>query len=256
MVRPSWWQLVDQWRPCVAGQYPGNPGKGGADDVVFDPTVMGGGRGPATLDVGISPLQSIDFRQWGNTLTLNRPLVVTGNNGYFLLNDASTISLAAGTSLMLLDLGPAAPNGKVVNSWQAGNITGAANTTFGVVGSQLSIQAAFGAGSLGVNMMVGQSPWTGSQGIVQLERMAQNLMLSGANNYIDIQAGGTLFLLQQIAVAGAQNTEGGIELDPAHTGSLSVQIKGGGTLTRAAPQPREPSIKCPLAGLSTTRAGR
>ena len=189
---------------------------------------MGGGAGPATLDVAINPLDALTIVDWQSTLTLNNSLTITGINAFFNLGDTATISLAANTTLTLLDLVP--PPGGGNNSWAAGTITGAASSAFTVSGSSLDVSV--DAGSLGVNMNIQRSPWTNAPGSVQLVDMNQNLMLTGTNNYIDVQAGGTLSLNQQIAAAGAQNTQGGITLAPAHTGSLAVQIEAFGTLTR------------------------
>jgi hypothetical protein len=65
-----------------------------------------------------------------------------------------------------------------------------------------------------------------------LSLMTGNLKLNGANNYIDVYAGGTLALSQDVA-GGRQNLDGGIEFQGHNGGTLAVEVReSGATLSR------------------------
>lgn len=226
------WLIEDPvlgWVPAAAGTYPGQPSSQG-DVVIFNNV----NTGPATLDVAINPLGSLQFPTgpggvggWGETLTANFTLEVTGATGSFSNDSGSNIALASGVNLILSDLGAQSPTG---NLWDGGSIVGDSTSTVDVLGSNLSVLA---APALKTNLVIAASglPFQ-APASVNLVNMTDNLELTGTNNFIDVQAGGTLNLVQQIAVNGQQNTRGGISFSQAHTGPLAVQVDSGGTLVR------------------------
>jgi hypothetical protein len=201
--------------------------------------------GPATLDVALpNNLAALFLDGWSNTLTLNFSLTVGSTGGSFVFTDSSTISIAAGMSLALQDLGTHAP---AQNLWTGGTITGGDGSALAVTGCELDIQGA--PRGLGTNLYIYKSAVTGNAGVVVLSSFTDpaagatnNLKLTGASNFIDVNPESYLRLYQHIATAGMQNREGGIELGAAHTASsLAVQLEAknlqtdqfGGTLYRS-----------------------
>jgi hypothetical protein len=205
-----------------ANNYPGMAGS--LNDVVIFSTIA---AGPATLDVTITPLDTLQLTNWTDTLTLNNSVVVNGSRGSFALIDGSTISLAANTALNLAELGVAATGSNV---WTTGNINGADGSWFGVTGSNLGLSGALG--SLGTNMIIQKAVGTTNNGSVTLSGASANLPLTATANYIDVGNGGFLHLDQQIPPNTLQNSQGGITLGAAHTGTLAVQVEVGGKLER------------------------
>jgi hypothetical protein len=189
--------------------------------------------GACTLDVQLpNKIKTLELTNWANTLTINNSLYVSGL-GDFRLTDGSTISIAAGNFLSLLDL----PYG--VNFWYNGTITGGgANASFTVAGTDLGISATTGPpvinpGPLGVNLNILKSAVTRNNGFVTIVSMTANLTLSGTDNIIDIQDGGKLSLDQHIAAAGVNNLEGGIAFGPGRNNKVAVKVEKGGTLYRS-----------------------
>ncbi len=210
--------------PAGPGQYPGMPGSLG--DVVG---ITGLLSGPLTLDVNINPLNSLYLWDWPNHLTLNQSLMVTGGNGRFVFNsNVTNIDIAANKTLSLLDLGGNFQF-QNTNEWDAGNIIGGEGSSFIVTGTNLQVQST--PGRLGTNLFIlgsvnGQNAW------VTLANMTDNLVLTGAANYIDIGNGATLNLPQDIGNNQEPDSVGGIELVPGHTAPLAVKVESGGTLYR------------------------
>jgi hypothetical protein len=169
---------------------------------------------------------------WNNTLTLNQSLTVqsqAGANGDFLLTNNATITLGNNVSLWLNSLLPGWGNDSY---WTRGVINGGSGSSVNINSSQLWVTKSaggLGVGGLGTNMAI-QGPT--QPGKVTLTNMVNNLTLTGASNYIDVQAGGYLDLNQSITANGQQNTLGGIALGGAHTGTLAVQVESGGELDR------------------------
>ncbi len=211
-----------------ANQYPGMFASQ-YDSVIFGDS----NTGPATLDVTVGPILSLQFSEWDDTLTLNNSLTVTGRQGVFDLNDGSIIQLAANAALALVDLGPFQGQ---ANFWSNGTITGAANSSLNVIGSELTINRAPPPNPvkvyLGTNLVVRSSPNTGNKGIFTLIDMTTNLILTGTDNYISVAGGGIMHLDQIIATDGQQNQVGGIALGMAHTGKLAVEMTGDAVLAR------------------------
>jgi hypothetical protein len=230
-----------------AGDYPGLPGI--TDDEVF---FRNAAAGPATLDVAIAPLRSLEITAWNDRLTLAASLTVSGATGHFTYSDPgaiSTIVLNANTSLKLLDL--SSPAAQPNNSWTAGRITGGANTAFQIVGSPLAIQGS--PTFLATPMTIERStnpPFT--PGDVILDNMTGNLDLQ-LTSYIEVEDGGVLEFNQQIA-AGQQNQDGGIDINANHVGAFAVQVDGGGIMRRGgAPLPNVPdqvAIGTPVGGIA------
>ncbi len=207
---------------AAAGQYPGMAGSTG-DSVLFD-TIS---AGPATVDVSVNPLRDLQFTNWTDKLTVNNSLRVTGNTGSFILEDASTITLASNKVLNLLDMGTP---GSSAGLWTNGTITGGDGSALTVYGSGVNIQE--GPATLGTNLVLGKSAQTGNMGFVNLSAMTSNLLLNGTSNIIDVVNGGLLELYQGITTNGTQNTVGGIVLGGGHTGPVAIQVESGGKVFR------------------------
>jgi hypothetical protein len=205
----------------MSGMYPGQAGLAAGDQVLFDDATAGA----CTLDVAGVGLATLQFTGWGKTLTMNQSLLVTGS-GNFSLFDGSTISIADGMNLMLLDLGPLQQG---TNVWNKGNITGGKGLY--VTGSELDFRGT--TGILGTMLYVQKDVPNNINGFVTLALMTDNLILNGASNFIDVGNGGYLELNQQIPTNGQQGKLGGLVLGPAHTGSLqAVQVEAGGEMDR------------------------
>jgi hypothetical protein len=169
---------------------------GSTSDVVLFDNIN---AGPATLDVAIGFLQTLQFNDWSDVLTVNHNIVVTGGAAsIFILDDGSTIELAANTSLTLSDASPPGGNGSSV--WTEGSIIGTATSNFWVSGSSLNIYGI--AGPLGVNMGIKKDTTTNNVGSVNIGLMTTNLDLNGNSNFIDVMNGGTLDMNQAITQAG------------------------------------------------------
>src|SRR5262249_34500831 len=157
------------------------PGLRAGDMVGFGNSAFG----PATLDVALpNNLAALFLDGWNDTLTLNFSLTVGSTGGNFNMTDASTISMAAGKGLALMDLGTHAPTR---NLWTGGIITGGNGSFLNVVGSELDIQGA--PGGLGTNLYIYKSAATGNRGFVILQAFTDplggatnNLTLTGASN--------------------------------------------------------------------------
>jgi hypothetical protein len=125
-------------------------------------------------------------------------------------------------TLNLLDLGG-------LNLWNSGDITGGTTNALNVTGSGLQLSG--NPGPLGVNLNIVQDG--ANPGYVILSKMTNQLLLGGTSNYIDVQNGGSLDLYQNIAANGLQNTQGGIDFGPKHTGNpFAVYVEVGGTMAR------------------------
>ncbi len=190
--------------------------------------------GPCNMNVlGLLPLQSLEITSWRDTLTVSNNLFVAGSTGDFRLTDPSTITMATGINLYLTGVGTQLPNPN--NVWSAGTITGAANSSFTVTGCTLNTGSPgvpAGPFALGTDMVINGSADGKTAGFFNLQVMTSNLDLSGADNIIDVGGNGFLRLNQVIAAQGQQNSLGGIDLTPAHTGFESVQIEVGGEVDR------------------------
>jgi hypothetical protein len=241
---PANWKIFDPnvglFVPAQAGIFPEYPGEMGAPGVPnsFNDSVdfhdIGTGNG--ILDVPINSLNSLQFTGAVDTLTLNNDLTVSGNTGVFALTDGSTIALSDYTSLSLVGL--SSGQNQV---WSRGLIVNAgtgAGTSVNLTGTYLQVTR--GAVTLAPNMFIKNLPVPEGQpqrpGKLRLGEMTAglfdaNLILSGTNNYIEVQSGGYLALDQSVA-AGNQDREGGIALAAAHTGTRAVYVEVGGELDR------------------------
>lgn len=191
-----------------ANDYPGMAGS--TNDVV---EFSSSNTGPCTLDVAPpNPIKSLEINGWNDTLTLNNPLTVTA--GDFQLMDNSTISLTGSNTLTLDTLSQANSN-----LWEGGTITGGAGSKFIVKETVLDISQA--PAGLGTNMVVTAS------GQVVLSGMTDNLTLTAAGNYIDVQGDRSSLSLNQVITAnGQQNTEGGIAFGAGHAANAkAVQLE-------------------------------
>jgi hypothetical protein len=184
----------------------------------------------ATLDVPINTLSTLQFTGWTGTLTLNNSLTVASPTapGQFDLADGSNIALTTNTSLSLINL----PNVSTLNSGSITNAPGATGTSVNVVGCELDIQGTPGglAPNLAISGIAAVDGQPAKNGIVQLSQMANNLTLTGASNYIDVQGGGFLDLSQSVVNGTPLNSTGGIAFGAGHTAALAVEVESGGTL--------------------------
>jgi hypothetical protein len=92
--------------------------------------------------------------------------------------------------------------------------------------------------ALGVNMVIQQGA------VFKLADMDKNLTLTGAANYIDVGAVGTLLLSQHIVRVADQNRLGGIGVGGArNAGAVGIKVELGGLLNR-------PNVGGPVGGVA------
>jgi hypothetical protein len=215
----------------VGGQYPGQPGSGDQDRVLFNQ--VGVGAAVLNAGTGMGPIATLEITTT-NTLTLNQNLTVQrtdGQNGQFLLTNNTTVTLANNVFLALTGLQAGVGND---SAWTRGTITGGTGSSLMVLASHLWItQSAggLGVGGLGTNMVIQGGPGASK---VTLTNMVNNLTLTGTDNTIRVANGGRLELSQQIVLNGQQNTRGGIAFGAAHTGKIAVVVDSGGVLDRGS----------------------